>query len=126
MDDLISGGPTTPTARQVEETSSDIFAQGGFTLHKRHSNTRELDTVNTQTSDESSDTQETCVKQQLGVPQRGQGALLGVSWDMVADTIQDKFPHKRAQPTKSGQDLRFTGSGFTYNALWKIVISQDL
>ena len=62
----------------------------------------ELDTVNIQISDETSDTQETYAKQQLGVPQRGQGALLGVSWDMVADTIQVKFPPERAQPTKRG------------------------
>lgn len=47
MDDLISGGPTIPAARQVKETSSDIFARGGFTLHKWDSNARELDTVNT-------------------------------------------------------------------------------
>ena len=79
VDDLISGGPTIPAARQVKETSSDIFAQGGFTLHKWHSNARELDTVNIQISDETSDTRETYAKQQLGVPQRGQGALLGVS-----------------------------------------------
>ena len=76
------------------------FAQGGFTLHKWDSNTRELDTVNTHTSNETSDTQETYAKQQLGVVQRGQGALLGISWDMVADTIQVKFPPEHAQPTK--------------------------
>ena len=48
VDDSISGGPTIQAARQVKETSSDIFAQGGFTLHEWHSNVRELDTVNTQ------------------------------------------------------------------------------
>lgn len=47
VDDLISSGPTIPAARQVKETSSDIFAQGGFTLHKWDLNARELDTVNT-------------------------------------------------------------------------------
>ena len=47
VDDLISSGPTIPAARQVKETSSDIFAPGGFTLHKWDLNTRELDTVNT-------------------------------------------------------------------------------
>ena len=47
VDDLISGGPTIPAAGQVKETSSDIFAQGGFTLHKWDSNARKLDTVNT-------------------------------------------------------------------------------
>ena len=47
VDDSISGGPTIQAARQVKETSSDIFARGGFTLHKWDSNARELDTVNT-------------------------------------------------------------------------------
>ena len=47
VDDLISGGSTIPAARQVKETSSDIFAQGGFTLHEWDSNARELGTENT-------------------------------------------------------------------------------
>ena len=33
-DDLTSGGPKKSAARQVKGTSSDIFAQGGFPLHK--------------------------------------------------------------------------------------------
>ena len=47
-----------------------------------------------------SETQETYAKQQLGAPQRGKGALLGVPWDKERDTIEVKLPAERVQPTK--------------------------
>ena len=97
VDDLINGGPTVEAARQVKETSTEIFAQGGFTLHKWHSNAAELDAVSVK---QNSETQETYAKQQLGVPLRGKGALLGVSWDVEKDTMEVKFPPERTQPTK--------------------------
>ena len=97
VDDLINGGPTVRAAMQVKETSTEIFAQGGFTLHKWHSNASELDAVSTKQEGE---TQETYAKQQLGVPQRGKGSLLGVSWDMDKGTLEVKFPADCAQPTK--------------------------
>ena len=97
VDDLINGGPTVEAGRQVEETSTEIFAQGGFALHKWHSNAAELDAVSVK---QNSETQETYAKQQLGVPLRGKGALLGVSWDMEKDTMEVKFPPERTQPTK--------------------------
>ena len=91
VDDLINGGPTVGAATQVKETA--IFAQGGFTLHKWHSNAPELDVDST---NQNSGTQETYAKQQLGVPQRGKGSLLGVSWDMEKDALEVKFPAERA------------------------------
>ena len=97
VDDLINGGPTVGAATQVKETATEIFAQGGFTLHKWHSNAPELDADST---NQNSGTQETYAKQQLGVPQRGKGSLLGVSWDMEKDALEVKFPAERAQPTK--------------------------
>ena len=47
VDDLINGGPTVGAATQVKETATEIFAQGGFTLHKWHSNAPELDADST-------------------------------------------------------------------------------
>ena len=73
FDDLINGGPTVEAARQVKETSTEIFAQGGFTLHKWHSNAAELDAVS---SNQNCETPETYAKQQLGVPPRGWGHSL--------------------------------------------------
>ena len=97
VDDLINGGPTVEAAREVKEISTEIFAQGGFTLHKWHSNAAELDAVS---SNQNSEIPETYAKQQLGLPPRGVGALLGVSWDMENDAIDIRFPTERAQPTK--------------------------
>lgn len=61
VDDLINGGPTVEAAKQVKETSTEVFAQGGFTLHKWHSNAVELDAVS---ADQISETQESYAKQQ--------------------------------------------------------------
>ena len=92
VDDLINGGPTVEAAKQVKETSTEVFAQGGFTLHKWHSNATELDAMS---ANQVSETQETYAKQQLGAPQRGKGALLGVPWDKEKDTIEVNFPGER-------------------------------
>ena len=97
VDHLINGGPTVEAAKQVKETSTEVFAQGGFTLHKWHSNAMELDAMS---ANQVSEKQETYAKQQLGAPQRGKGALLGVPWDKEKDTIEVKFPGDRVQPTK--------------------------
>ena len=97
VDDLINCGPTVEAAKQVKETLTEVFDQGGFTLHKWHSNATELDAVS---ANQISDTQETYAKQQLGVPQREKGALLEVSWDKENDTIKVKFLAERVQPTK--------------------------
>ena len=94
---MINGGPTVEAAKQVKETSTEVFSQGGFTLHKWHSNAAELDAVST---NQISETQETYAKQQLGVPQRGKGALPRVPWDKEKDTVKVKFPPERVQSTK--------------------------
>ena len=67
VDDLINGGPTVKAAEQVKKTSTEVFAQGGFTLHKWHSNAMELDAVS---ANQISEMQETYAKQQSGIPQR--------------------------------------------------------
>ena len=97
VDDFINGGPNVEAAKQVKETSNKVFAQGGFTLHKWHSNATELDAMS---ANQVSETQETYAKQQLGAPQRGKGALLGVPWDKEKDTIEVKFPAEQVEPTK--------------------------
>ena len=79
-------------AKQVKETSTEVFAQGGFTLHKWHSNATELDAMS---ANQVSETQETFATQQLGAPQRGKGALLGVPWDKEKDTIEVKSSPQR-------------------------------
>ena len=43
MDDLLTGGPTVEKARQVKNTTTELFAKTTFTLHKWSSNARELE-----------------------------------------------------------------------------------
>ena len=100
-----------------------------FTLHKWHSNAAELDAVS---ANKISKTQETYTKQQLGVPQKGKGALLRVPWDKEKDTIEVKFPPESTQPTKkkitneAGQSLRPPRVGLALNAEWETALPQGL
>ena len=89
VDNLIDDGPTVRVAIQVKEIATKMFTQGGFTLHKWHLNAAQLDAIST---NQSSETQETYAKQQLGVPQRRKGSLLTVCWDMEEDALEVKFP----------------------------------
>ena len=44
VDDLISGAPTVPRAKQLKREATEIFADATFELHKWHSNEPELET----------------------------------------------------------------------------------
>ena len=44
VDDLITGAPTMPAAKQLKCEGTDIFADVKFELHKWHSNEHELET----------------------------------------------------------------------------------
>lgn len=76
VDDLVNGGPTVEAARQVKETSTTIFAQGAFTIHKWHSNAAQLDVVS---PNQSCETLETYAKPWLGIPPRWVGRSLEFS-----------------------------------------------
>lgn len=43
VDDILSGGPTTKGVKQKKATTTEIFAQATFHLHKWHSNVKELE-----------------------------------------------------------------------------------
>lgn len=43
VDDILSGGPTTEEVKQKKATTTEIFAQATFHLHKWHSNVKELE-----------------------------------------------------------------------------------
>ena len=110
VDDILSGGPTTEEVKQKKATTTEIFAQATFHLHKWHSNVKELElddvpednakelepvTVNEHEDDLS------YAKQQLGVQSR-QCGLLGLKWNKLSDEIGVPFPANVAQPTKRG------------------------
>ena len=99
VDDLIHGGPTVEAASLIKSTSTEIFSQAAFELHKWHSNAVELET---DVSNVSRGEAETSAKKQLRVPQRGESALLGLSWNKEQDTVTVKFPRERAASNKRG------------------------
>ena len=98
VDDLISGGENVKSAGKLKNKATEIFANATFTLHKWHSNVRELessDKVNPEVL-------ETFAKQQLGIPNGEEASILGLPWKKKEDTIGVKFPPGPAEPTKRG------------------------
>ena len=87
VDDLISGGKNENEAEQLKSKSTEIFADATFSLHKWHSNVGKLESP---TKVDGEDT-EAFAKQQLGMPNAGQGSILGLSWNKGKDTIGKCF-----------------------------------
>ena len=101
VDDLISGGPTVNEARDLKRDAITIFADGGFPLHKWHSNEPELETKS-QAQPADGDGETTYAKFQLGSAP-GEGCkLLGLAWDKTADTLSVTIPGEKGAPTKRG------------------------
>ena len=73
VDDLVSGATTTEKATTLKNKATEIFQDAIFELHKWQSNAEELDNASSLTQEE-----ETYAKQQLGVPAKKNGKLLGL------------------------------------------------
>ena len=99
--DLISGGPTVSEARDLKRDAITIFADGGFPLHKWHSNVSELEfKPQAQPADGDGDTP--YAKLQLGSAS-GEGCkLLGLGWNKAADTLSVAIPVEKSVATKRG------------------------
>lgn len=78
---------------QLKENAIQIFKEGGFTLHKWHSNVKELEEGNTK-GDETS-----FAKESLGTKQT-EVKLLGIEWNKNKDTIAVMFPPHEELCTK--------------------------
>ena len=98
VDDLISGAPTSKKGKVIKSTSTSIFAEGTFELHKWHSNVKELEAASLEPVPE----EKTYAKKQLNIPRREGASLLGLPWDKENDTIAVSFPLEKAEPTKRG------------------------
>ena len=96
VDDLLTGGATTEEVIQKKATTTEIFQQATFQLHKWHSNVKQLELTEETEGDDLS-----YAKQQLGVKSRECG-LLGLKWDKQTDEIGVAFPADVVQPTKRG------------------------
>ena len=98
VDDLISGGTSIAKARENKTAATEIFADAAFELHKWHSNVPELESAET----EQNAGEQTFAKQQLGTPEGGGGAILGLKWDKRRDVLSVAVPAEKADNTKRG------------------------
>ncbi len=97
VDDLVSGKTTIEQAQAMKDDAIEIFNDATFTLHKWHSNRRELEET---TSD--NEEKKTFAKQQLGTPSEGEASILGLAWSKDKDELKVVVPSGEATTTKRG------------------------
>jgi hypothetical protein len=83
VDDLMAGGTTVDDVQTKKATAIEVFQDASFTLHKWHSNARELEASGNPPADD----ELTYAKQQLGVSRPGT-KLLVLAWDKDKDTFK--------------------------------------
>ncbi len=81
--DLMAGGTTIEVVQTKKAAAVEVFEDASFTLHKWHSNARELEA----SSNPPADDELTYAKQQLGAS-RSETKLFGLSWDKDKDTLK--------------------------------------
>ena len=112
VDDLISGDETVEKARELKETLIKLFGDGGFTLHKWHSNVRQVVHADP-SSDDSTFTKDPIVTPKPAVAKspetnapktsnidENSSSILGLMWDKKNDTLSVRFPESEAGDTK--------------------------
>ena len=87
VDDILTGGSSVETVRELKDKTTEIFSKATFQLHKWHSNVTELELAEVPESEDSL----SYAKQQLGV-RTGECGLLGLKWDKENDTLAVEFP----------------------------------
>ena len=97
VDDIITGGSSVETVRELKYKATEIFSEATFQLHKWHSNVPELELAEVPESEDSL----SYAKQQLGI-RTGECGLLGLKWDKENDTLAVDFPLAPTHPTKRG------------------------
>ena len=85
VDNINIAEETTEKTKEIEKDAVEILDEGGFKLHKWHSNVGELE------SDATEDGEATYVKESLGTKANGI-KLLGLSWNKKEDTLSGTFP----------------------------------
>ena len=86
VDDLVTGGETTQEVAIVKNDAISMFSEGGFKLHKFHSNDPSLETKAIENNHETN-----YAKQQLGT-KPNEIKILGVPWDKTKDTLSVHIP----------------------------------
>ena len=95
VDDLILGADSVGEGEHLKNSASEIFNKAKFTLHKWHSNQRELE----REKNTEEDTEKSYAKQQLGAKEQ-RVKLLGLAWDTGKDTLSISLGSDSRQATK--------------------------
>ena len=103
VDDVIHGADTVDEATDLKRNSIEIFADGGFQLHKWHSNVPSLGD-----EEENNDGEITYAKQKLGAGIQST-KILGLYWNKQDDELAVKIPTSEHKNTKRGV-LKFLAS----------------
>ena len=91
VDDLTSGGCSEHEARVLKDTAIEIFEEGGFKLHKWHSNVNSLeDRVLPDDDVQNTDDEQTFAKEEIGV-RKHETKILGVHWRKDEDLLGVDF-----------------------------------
>ena len=94
VDDTNIAGVTGEETKQIKEDAIEIFSEGGFELHKWHSNVSELE------SSAKEDGETIYAKESLGTAPT-KIKRLGFSWNKNEDTLSEKFPDNESGATKT-------------------------
>ena len=86
VDDIQGGGDVEEDAATFKEEASNIMSEGGFTLHKWHSNVEQLNSVEKVTEGE-----ETYTKSLAGNRGNVETKILGTLWNKAHDTLSIDF-----------------------------------
>ena len=82
VDDIQGGGDAEEDAGTFKEESTKILSEGGFSLHKWHSNVKPLDS-----SEQVHEGEETYAKSLVGNRQSSKTKILGTLWDKEEGTL---------------------------------------
>ena len=96
VDDLVSGKPTVQQAKVLKDGAIEIFNDATMTLHKWHSNERELEDIVIDSEEK------TFAKEQLGTPSEGDASILGLAWSKDKDELKIVVPESEVFSTKRG------------------------
>ena len=82
----MSGKPTVQQAKVLKDGAIEIFNDATMTLHKWHSNERELEDIVIDSEEK------TFAKEQLGTPSEGDASILGLAWTKDKDELKIVVP----------------------------------
>ena len=95
VDDMISGGNNEAEVVYLKNSAKAIFKEGGFVLHKWHSNNPRLEGDDF----DRNNSELSYAKQQLG-SKSSEAKVLGIQWNKVRDTLEIRFPLEKCKATK--------------------------